>query len=114
MLKRLRPADCMVIPFPGPAPANAPISLGATLTPADIRAVKRELARLPAGWFQVRAGVEEDPETSHQRSCAVLEQIWGPAIGAAFTIRRRCGLFVVTCTKEGKRCSRCDITSLTR
>jgi hypothetical protein len=66
-----------------------------TLTPTHIRAVRRELARLPAGWFQVRTITADDPGGLQQHTYAVLEQIGGPAIGAGFTIRRRQDRFVV-------------------
>jgi len=66
-----------------------------TLTPAHVRAVRRELARLPAGWFRVRAITADDPSGLQQHTYAVLEQIDGPAIGAGFTIKRQQDRFIV-------------------
>ena len=84
---------------PRPSPrlhlVSSPINLFLTLTPAHIRMVRRELHRLPAGWFRVRAATADDPGGLHQYTYAALDQIGGPAIGAGFTISRQRDHFVV-------------------
>jgi hypothetical protein len=75
---------------------SPPINLLMTLTPADIRTVRRESVRLPTGWFLVRIITTTEPEEMYQHTYVILEQIAGPAIGTDFTIRRRKGCFVVS------------------
>lgn len=82
-------------PFPRLHLVNSPVNLFMTLAPVNIRAIKRELARLPAGWFQMRTVIADDPGGLHQHTYAVLEQIGGPAIAAGFAIKRQQDRFVV-------------------
>jgi hypothetical protein len=75
---------------------NSPIGFPLPLTPTDIQAVKRALAGFPVGWFNMRVVAQENSGGFHRFNYVMLQQTWGPRLGAEFRIGRTNGRYVVS------------------